>query len=298
MTGWRDDLVGEARQDVAELDAALGLALHHRAYVEALLDPRGRLFQRLEYVGDSILDAVVLQSLVLLQPWDERSLELLSDEQQALVSDHALGAAAGRRGLPPVRTFQASVHRLADRIEAAVGAAWADSGLAAAEAVATALVVEPGLRRHARRGGPPRAAGDARYESAARACGHEPVERAWFGAAAEGGSPRRRLAMVGTAVLEAATSMAQYVADAEATEAEMSAARRGSTSNAVLAARARELGLAHAHEDQDERSVADEAQALVGAAAMDGGTVAGLTVACAVLRLPLAPGPLPAPADR
>ncbi len=43
---------------------ALGVRLPHREVVDALIDPRGHLFQRLEYVGDSILDAVVLQALV------------------------------------------------------------------------------------------------------------------------------------------------------------------------------------------------------------------------------------------
>jgi dsRNA-specific ribonuclease len=292
VTGWRDGLEGEHALDVQHLDRALGLELRERAYVEALVDPRGHLFQRLEYVGDALLDSVVLQSLVRIEPWSEPDLSVISGEQQALVSDHALGKVAARRGLPDVRAFAASRHRLADRIEASIGAAWADTGIAAAQGVASRLVVVPGLRHVVLRGETPEAGGNDRYETAARVCGHDPVEPAWYGAAAAGGPARRRLAAVGNAVLEAAFSTAQYVESPWATEAEMSEERRGATSNAVLAERAHDLGLVDGQDPTDRRSVADEVQALVGAATMDGGTVAGLEVAAGVLGRSFAPGPV------
>ena len=294
MTGWRDHLEGEFAVDVGHLDRALGLTLQERAYVEALVDPRGPLFQRLEYVGDALLDAVLLPSLVLVEPWTGTDLSVVSDEQQSLVSGHALGRVAGRRGLPDVRAFAASVHRLGDRIEAAIGAAWADAGLEAAEEVATRLVVGPGLSGLARWAGAPGAGGDVRYEAASRACGHEPGIVGWYGAAASGGAARRRLAMVGNAVLEAAFSTAQYVDSPWASEAEMSEERRAATSNALLAARAHDLHLVTGGDPTDRRSVADEVQALVGAATMDGGTRAGLEVASGVLRRTFAPGPVDA----
>jgi len=292
MTGWRDDLDGDLVVDVGHLDRALGLELHERAYVDALVDPRGHLFQRLEYVGDALLDCVLLQSLVRIEPWTEGDLSVVSGEQQALVSDHALGKVAARRGLPDVRAFSASRHRLADRIEAAIGAAWADSGIGAAEEVANHLVVTPGLRHVPLLTGLPDAAGDDRYETAARVCGHDPVTPAWYGAAAGGGAARRRLAVVGNAVLEAAFSTAQYVESPWATEAEMSEERRAATSNAALAERAHDLGLVVGSDPTDRRSVADEVQALVGAATMDGGTRAGLEVAAGVLGRAFAPGPV------
>lgn len=292
MDGWRGRLEGQAALDVARLDEALGLALPDRAYVDALLDPRGHLFQRLEYVGDSLLDVVLLQRLVRAQPWDEPSLAFLNGEQQALVSDHALGRVAARRGLPDVRTFSVSRHRLADRIEAAIGAAWADCGIEDAERVAHLLVVGPGTARLADHGGVPHTGGDERYEEAARRCGHDPVVRGWYAAAAAGGPARRRLALVGDAVLEAACATAQYVDDPLATEAQMSEERRVATSNAVLAERAHGLGLVHSHEPDDRRSVADEVQALVGAITLDGGTRAGLDAAASVLGRTFAPGPV------
>jgi dsRNA-specific ribonuclease len=293
VTAWRDHLEGSEALDVAHLDAALGIALEARPYVDALLDPRGHLFQRLEYVGDALLDVAVLRVLVLVQPWDEPSLLFVSVEQQALVSDHALGRVAARRGLPDVRTFDASRHRLADRIEAAIGAAWADSGVAAAERVADRLVVTPGLRHLPRTSGPPAGGGDTGYEDAARLCGHDPRDPAWFGAAAAGGARRRRLAVVGNAVLEAAFSTAQYVDDPLATEAQMSEGRRTAMSNASLAGRAHELGLMERPDDADDRrSVADEVQALVGAVVFDGGLAAGLGAAASVLGCTYAPGPV------
>lgn len=297
MTGWRDDLDGELASDVARLDAALGVVLGHRDYVDALLDPRGHLFQRLEYVGDSLLDTAVLVALVAMQPWDEPSLAFLAVEQQALVSDHALGRVAARRGLPDVRTFPVSVHRLGDRVEACIGAVWADLGVEQAMQVADRLVVRPGLHGQllapAEPSLPADLSGATAYEDAARVCGHDPVARSWYAAAAAGGAPRRRLAAVGDAVLEAACSTAQYVDDPQASEALMSEERRAATSNAALAARAHDLGLAGHHDgDGDRRSIADEAQALVGAVALDGGVRAGLDVAAAVLGRRFAPGPV------
>jgi dsRNA-specific ribonuclease len=292
VTDWRAHLEGEPARDVEQLDRALGLRLESRVVVDALLDPRGPLFQRLEYVGDAILDMVVVQALVRLQPWTEPSLAMINGEQQALVSDHALSRVAERRELPPVRTFAVSVHRLGDRIEAAIGAAWADSGIGAAVEVATRLVVRPGLHHLPVLGAVPDTTGDDRYETAARVCGHDPLEPAWYGAAATGGAPRRRLANVGNAVLEAALSMAQYVDSPWATEAEMSEERRTATSNAVLAERAVDLGLVRPDDDQDSRAVADEVQALVGAVTLDRGTVDGLDAACSVLGRTSAQGPV------
>jgi len=293
VTTWREHLDGPTALDVAHLDAALGRQLASQELVLALLDPRGHLFQRLEYVGDALLDVAVLRALVLAEPWDEPSLSFVSDEQQALVSDHALGRVAARRGLPDVRTFEASRHRLADRIEAAIGAAWADAGVDAAEQVADRLVVAPGLPHLPRAGAVPDSAPDVRYEDAARLCGHDVRAPGWFGAAAAGGPRRRRLAVVGDAVLEAACSTSQYVDDPLATEAQMSEERRGAMSNAAIAGRAHELGLVPRKEDADDcRSVADEVQALVGEATFDGGFAAGLGVSAAVLGCTYAPGPV------
>jgi dsRNA-specific ribonuclease len=195
-----------------------------------------------------------------------------------------------------VRAFPVSRHRLADRVEACIGAVWADQGIDTAEQVAERLVVGPGLHRRRVEATVPPAGGDRRYEDAARVCGHDPLEPAWYGAAARGGAPRRRLAAVGNAVLEAAYSTSQYVDDPLASESVMSEERRVATSNRVLARRSHELGLTDRRDDPpDRRAVADEVQALVGAVTMDGGIRAGLDVAAAVLGRTFAPGPVDSP---
>jgi dsRNA-specific ribonuclease len=98
---------------------------------------------------------------------------------------------------------------------------------------------------------------------------------------------------VGDSVIEAAMSPAQYVEDPAATEAQMSEERRSATSNAMIAQRARDLGLERRGDDRtDRRAMADEVQALVGAVALDGGLRAALDVAAAVLRRTYAPGPV------
>jgi dsRNA-specific ribonuclease len=288
---WRARLSGEAAADVAALDAALGVALSDRELVTALLDPRGALFQRLEYVGDSILDAVVVRELVARDDWSRTSLAPLAAGQQALVSDHALGRVAARRRLPPVRTFPASRHRLADRIEAAIGAVWVDAGLARAEQVARRLVVVPALGDPVGDPPEPDGPGDLDAERAVTVLGHGVRRPAWFGAAARPGPAQRRLAVVGNAVLEAACSMAQYVDQPLDDEAALSDQRRGEIANSALAARARELGLV-ADGSLDSRSVADRVQALVGAATFDAGLASGVSVACGVLGRHLVLGPL------
>ena len=288
---WRTQLRGEAANDVATLDAALGVALRDRELVTALVDPRGPLFQRLEYVGDSILDAVVVCELVARDDWSRTSLATLSAGQQALVSDHALGRVAARRGLPPVRAFPASRRRLADRIEAAIGAVWVDCGFVAAERVARRLVVVPALGAAVGDPPVPEGPGDLDAERAATVLGHGVRQPAWFGAAARPGPAQRRLAVVGNAVLEAACSMAQYVDQPLDDEAAMSTQRRSELSHSALSARARELGLV-ADRSTDTRSVADRMQAIVGAATFDGGLASGVSVACGVLGRRLVLGPL------
>jgi dsRNA-specific ribonuclease len=284
-------LRGEAAADVAALDAALDLRLRDRDLVDALIDPRGPLFQRLEYVGDSLLDAVVVRELVARDDWSRTSLAVLASGQQALVSDHALGRVAARRHLPPVRAFPASRHRLADRIEAAIGAAWVDAGFAAAERLARHLVLAPALGEPVVAPAVPDGDGDLHAERAVTVLGHGVREPRWFGAAQRPGPAQRRLAVVGNAVLEAACSMAQYVDQPLDDEAALSAQRRGEIANEALAARARELGLVP-DRSWDSRAVADRVQALVGAAAYDGGLASGVSVACGVLGRRLVLGPL------
>ncbi|MFC3689779.1 hypothetical protein [Aquipuribacter hungaricus] len=92
--------------DVDERDAAL------------VLDPRGLAFQRLEWQGDSALDAVVA-----LHRWGAPACcRALAHED--LVSDAALAVTAQRAGLADVMDWRPDPPRLADAVETCVGAGW------------------------------------------------------------------------------------------------------------------------------------------------------------------------------
>ncbi|MGJ7440775.1 hypothetical protein [Aquipuribacter sp. MA13-6] len=102
-----------------------------------VLDPRGTPFQRLEWQGDSALDAVVA-----VHRWGGPAC--CADLGTAdLVSDAALARSAAVAGLPALLDWDTGPGRLADCVEASVGAAW-HLGVAAA-AVTTARLVHQGV---------------------------------------------------------------------------------------------------------------------------------------------------------
>lgn len=103
--------------EVADADAAL------------VLDPRGPAFQRLEWQGDSALDAVVA-----LHRWTSPPC-CAGRTTSDLVSDAALGASAERAGLAAVMDWRPDRARLADAVETCVGAGWHVSVGAAVEVV-------------------------------------------------------------------------------------------------------------------------------------------------------------------
>ncbi|MFC5382608.1 hypothetical protein [Aquipuribacter nitratireducens] len=102
---------------VADADAAL------------VLDPRGRAFQRLEWQGDSALDAVLA-----LHRWGDPAC--CADRRlEDLVSDAVLAPAAVNAGLPDLLDWPAGPERLADTVETCVGAGWHVGAQAAATVV-------------------------------------------------------------------------------------------------------------------------------------------------------------------
>jgi dsRNA-specific ribonuclease len=299
--GWRAQLHGPQTQDVAALDAALGYRLARQDLVRSLLDPRGRLFQRLELVGDSVLDAAATAALVRHSDW-RGDLRAMNQDRQRLVSDEALGRLAREGGLPGVRAFAASTHRLADRIEACIGAAWVDGGLVVAERVAQRLVLDPGLAGRSLTDPGPAAGPATAYLAAVRDLGQdpEPVQQ-WLHLAARGGPVLRRLAVVGDAVIETAAATALYVAYPEADEGRLSGLRRSVVTNRVMAAAALRLGLDGAGpvgRSTGTDRVADRLQALVGAVMLGAGLPAATRAAATAMQLQYSPGPVldpPAP---
>lgn len=300
---WREALDAAAAERVATLDAALGLCLSDADLVGALLDPRGPLFQRLEFVGDSLLDVAATLALLRREHWGDDVADLTFD-RQALVSDRALLRAARHARLPAVRGFAAGSQRLGDRVEACVGAGWVDAGVTAAVAVAERLVVDPAL------GGepmlpvrPPRHPGrehdDDLVRRAERALGHAFDRAGWLEWALEPGPQRRRLAQLGDGALEAAAACALYELHPLATEGDLTVLRQGIGSNHRLAGVAARLGLAaggvpsHHHRSdgtaqrrESDRAAADDLQALVGAVVMDAGPPAGVAAGRRLLGLP------------
>ncbi|WP_336921312.1 hypothetical protein [Aquipuribacter sp. SD81] len=127
----RDGVSPAERERVAAL---LGVAVAD-ADAALVLDPRGLGFQRLEWQGDSALDAVVA-----LHRWGAPAC--CSGVGTAdLVSDAGLAVRARAAGLPAVLDWPADDARLADTVETCVGAGWHVSAAAAAT-VASRLVHE------------------------------------------------------------------------------------------------------------------------------------------------------------
>lgn len=278
---WRADLDPAEAERVERLDDALGLRLRDPELVHALVDPRGPLFQRLEWVGDSLLDAVTMRALLERQRWDNPDLGAVSDRRQQLVSDRALTRVARVSGLPPVGGFRASSQRLADRVEACIGAAWVDAGPVAAAAVARHLVTDPVLSEQQVRVTRPPGRGPADLARLEGALGHGFATPGWAAWAVEPGAQRRRLALLGDAVLEASSATALYEELPTADEGVLSERRRALDNNHRLAAAGARLGLRPLRQGSQgrgsrrrrradiDRDVADSVQALVGAVAMD-----------------------------
>lgn len=106
--------------------------------------------QRLEFLGDAVLDLLVADRLMQLHPdWEEGKLSI---ERARLVSEAALAAVARNHGIGPMLRVGRGSERngdrsrssvLADAVEAIVGAAFQDGGLIGAAEVAGYLDILP-----------------------------------------------------------------------------------------------------------------------------------------------------------
>jgi len=116
-------------------------------HARLVLDPRGLEFQRLEWQGDSALDAVVA-----LHRWGAPPC-CAGLAHEHLVSDAALAVSAGRAGLGEVMDWRPEPSRLADAVETCVGAGWHVSLEAAVVVVQRLVHADVRLADvHARRG--------------------------------------------------------------------------------------------------------------------------------------------------
>jgi dsRNA-specific ribonuclease len=114
--------------------------------LRALRDARGRTFQRLEFLGDSVLD-LVLVTHALLEPGCPRCLQPQRHGDPArLGTDRRLAEQARRHGVGAWLEWEASDERLADVVEAAVAVAWLSGGWRAVVGLVSAAVHPVGRR--------------------------------------------------------------------------------------------------------------------------------------------------------
>lgn len=88
--------------------------------MEAIRTGRGRTFQRLELIGDSILEVVLHAHSVIVGP----GCPYCAGRADKFTTDAHLGQLAQEIDLGDWLDWSPSKHRLADLVEACVGAAW------------------------------------------------------------------------------------------------------------------------------------------------------------------------------
>lgn len=164
-------ILGYTFADPALLDEALTTPSFR------MTEPDARDNQRLEFLGDAVLDFLAADQLYGESPADKEGS--LTVRRAQMVSTPALCAAAGRIGLAPLlrrnvgaAPLPPNAKALADAIEAILGAAWLDGGLEAARRVFLALELEAGAETGAWSGNPK---GDLQIKAQAMAPPRHPV---------------------------------------------------------------------------------------------------------------------------
>jgi dsRNA-specific ribonuclease len=200
------------RQDVTErerrsIETALG-PIPDDDLLRAVRDGRGRQFQRLEFLGDSVLDVVLA-----VHRWIETSCARCAGrETLPEASDSHLAQVAEQAGLGSWLEWRASDERFADLVETCVAACWL-TGRWPQTAQFITSVVHP--------------------------IGEPTVRSLTAGGAGEPGRAARR---VGSAILELAAASGVYLAMPSADEGELSTARATLHRASAIAAEARVTG--------------------------------------------------------
>ena len=239
--------VEATRAEAAALEGLCGVRFRSED-VPALLDPRGLRFQRLEWLGDSVLDALIAQHQ------HSRPACCAGLAGGELASDEALARRARSLRLALVLDWTPSPARSADVLEALVGAA-ALLGLAEAAAVASKLV-HPGLT--------------------CEAVGPDLVP--------DGGCAGLRAdARLGAAVLEATAAVLLLGEAPDSDEGQLSTTRARQLSAAHLVPRGRRRGLVGTCLS-DPMHLLDHMQAAIGRASASGGLAAGMDAGRELLR--------------
>lgn len=143
--------LGRAWRDVRLLDEAL-------THPSAANELRMCSNQRLEFLGDAVLDLVVADRLMTDQPgWDEGRLSIARGE---LVCEGNLARVGRSRGIDrlvrlgrgaELQGLRGQPGTVADAVEALVGAAYSDGGLDAAAGLISWFGIGPACRRRIER---------------------------------------------------------------------------------------------------------------------------------------------------
>lgn len=203
--------------------------------LEAIRASRGLEFQRLELLGDSILEVVLHAHSVIVGP----SCPVCGGRADRYTTDANLGALAQSIELGEWLDWSPSEHRLADLVEACVGAAWV-SGRWPQVVEFTAAELHPMPVDEQRR-------------------------LLHGGAQVNPESPARAREILGAAILEAAASSAAYLRHPEANEGDLSKFKARMLASEHVLGRCREskwvrrsLRTRHFVRDDVERLLADD----------------------------------------
>jgi dsRNA-specific ribonuclease len=114
--------------------------------LRALRDARGRTFQRLEFLGDSVLDLTLVTHTVLEPDCPQCQSSRRHVDAGQLATDRRLAEQARRHGLGGWLEWEVSDDRLADVVEGSVAVAWLSGGWAAVVELVAAVVHPLGPR--------------------------------------------------------------------------------------------------------------------------------------------------------
>ena len=190
-----------------QIQALLG-PIDDPVLVRAVRDGRGRDFQRLEFLGDSVLDVVLA-----VHRWVEPACDACAvDGRHAEASDRYLAEAARRAGVGAWLEWRASHERIADVVETCVAACWLSGRWRPTVSFVTTVVHPMGERTT------------------------DALERGLPG------EPGRAARRVGSAVLELASAHGVFAALPDADEGALSTARAAVHQAQAVARRAHAIG--------------------------------------------------------
>jgi len=257
------------------LDELIGPGHAQRSHLSAIARFAGTTFNRLEFLGDTVLEQVLLEPMLQSHGATAGSVQ---DALTACTSDAALTATAARLGIDRLLPDDVPASRAADAVEALAGACFVHRGWPAVERfaeVAGLAVAARGLEARLEPYLEP--PGNATESAIEAALGVRLADPRWASHALFDDERQAMLAMAGSHVFEVAAVHFVYLADSRANSYELSQTlgrvrRRDNVLHRIDAS-----PLAAVIADTSDRY--DAARALLGAVLVDTGRIAALTAA-------------------